>query len=245
MSRITLLAPLAGWSAPLSEIPDPAFAQGMLGAGVGIDPLAGELRAPCDGEVISIAAARHALALRSSAGVELLMHVGIDTVGLSGSGFEVLVRKGEKVHAGDALLRFDLDLLATRAPSLMTPVIVTNAESFRIVRTFVDRRVASGDPLIEIEAVAQTIVPAIVTPGAPVTAAAAPVVSEQVVVEHAHGIHARPAALIARCAKALPYRIEIRARGRGADARSTVALMSLGIRGGDELVIAGFEAAAA
>ena len=73
-------------------------------------------------------------------------------------------------------------------------------------------------------------------------ATGAPVVSESLVVAHAHGIHARPAALIARIAKNLPYEIEIRARGRGARARSTVALMSLGIRGGDEVVIAGFEA---
>ena len=71
-----------------------------------------ELRAPCDGEVISIAAARHAVALRTPAGAEILIHVGIDTVALGGVGFTVKVRKGDRVHAGDPLLSFDLELLS-------------------------------------------------------------------------------------------------------------------------------------
>ncbi len=230
---LRLYSPLAGWSSPLAETPDAAFAQGMLGDGVAIDPTGSELCAPCDGEVISIAAARHAIALRAN-GVEILMHVGIDTVALGGDGFEVVVRKGDRVRTGDLLLRIDLSAIARRAPSLLTPVIVTNGAKILIAR--VNHRVAVGDPLMEIEDVA------VAAPAAnPVTA---PVVSEQVVVTHAHGIHARPAALIARGAKALPYRLEVRARGRSADPRSVVALMSLGIRGGDELVIAGFEPAA-
>ena len=101
MTRFAILAPLAGWVAPLAEIPDAAFAQAMLGEGAAIDPLSRELRAPCDGEVISVAAARHAVALRSAAGAEILMHVGVDTVALAGAGFEVHVRKGDRVRAGD------------------------------------------------------------------------------------------------------------------------------------------------
>src|ERR1041384_2388623 len=147
-------APLAGWSAPLAEIPDAAFAGGMLGEGAAIDPLGREMRAPCDGEVISIAASRHAVALRSAAGAEILVHVGIDTVGLAGEGFEVHVRKGDRVRAGDLLLSFDMDALASRAPSLMTPVIVTNGERFRITRTNLNQRVTTGDWLFEIEEIA-------------------------------------------------------------------------------------------
>lgn len=230
---LRLVSPLAGWSAPLAEAPDAAFAEGMLGDGVAIDPTDSVLCAPCDGEVISIAASRHAIALRAG-GVEILLHVGIDTVGLGGEGFEVAVRKGDRVRAGDVLLRFDLAKIAGRAPSLVTPVIVTNGAKIRVAR--VNHRVAVGDPLMEIEDIGAGAAHA-----HPVTE---PVVSEQVVVAHAHGIHARPAALIARGAKALAYRLEVRARGRAADPRSAVALMSLGIRGGDELVILGFETAA-
>jgi phosphoenolpyruvate-protein phosphotransferase len=231
---LRLHSPLAGWCSPLAETPDAAFAERMLGDGVAIDPTGSELCAPCDGEIISIAAARHAVALRSG-GVEILIHVGIDTVALGGDGFDIAVRKGERVRRGDVLLRFDQSAIARRAPSLVTPVIVTNGAKILVART--NHRVAVGDPLMEIDDVA------VAGPAAnPVTAA---VVSEQVVVAHAHGIHARPAALIARGAKAMPYRLEVRARGRAADPRSAVALMSLGIRGGDELVIAGFEPAAA
>lgn len=231
-----ILAPFAGWCAPLDEVPDAAFAKALLGEGVAIDPVSAELRAPCDGEIISIAAARHALALRSTAGAEILVHVGIDTVTLGGEGFQVHARKGDRVRAGDLLLTVDLDRVARKAPSLMTPVIVTNGERFRIRNASLNRAIACGEVLFELE-----------ESGADAgdSATGAPVVSESIVVAHAHGIHARPAALIARIAKNLPYEIEIRARGRGARARSTVALMSLGIRGGDEVVIVGFEAKAA
>jgi len=237
VTRLVLKAPLAGWSSPPGEIPDEVFAQRMLGDGVAIDPVGNVLHAPCDGEVISIAASRHAIALRHADGAEILMHVGIDTVGLAGEGFELLVRKGERVHAGDPLLKFDLDLLARKAASLVTPVVITNGDRFRIASSRVNRAVAVGDELCVLESVG-----AAAASGA---ASGAPVVSVSVVVRHAHGIHARPAALLAKHAKALPFPLEIRARGRGVDPRSAVALMSLGIRGGDELVIAGFSADAA
>ena len=141
------------------------------------------------------------------------------------------------MRAGDPLLTFDLDRVARTGLSLMTPVIITNGLRFRIRNASLNRSLKHGDPLFELEELSA---------GAGVDAATgAPVVSESLVVAHAHGIHARPAALIARIAKNLPYEIEVRARGRAARARSTVALMSLGIRGGDEVVIAGFESKAA
>src|SRR5690349_589891 len=236
---LTIRAPFSGWCVPLSDIPDAAFAQGMLGDGVGLDATTNELRAPCDGEVISVAASRHALALRASSDAKILIHVGVDTVALGGEGFNLHVRKGDRVRAGDLLLTFDLVLLAVKAPSLLTPVIITNGDRFKITRANTKRMVARGDTLFEIEAVAGTTAAEGEGIGGEVA------VSESVVVQHAHGIHARPAAIIARIAKNLPYEIEIRARGRGARARSTVALMSLGIRGGDEVVIAGFEPGAA
>ncbi|HTU68122.1 MAG TPA: glucose PTS transporter subunit IIA, partial [Steroidobacteraceae bacterium] len=237
MTQLVLRAPLAGWAAPAAEIPDEVFSKQMLGETVAIDPLSNELCAPCDGEIISIAASKHAIALRHAGGAEILMHVGIDTVGLGGEGFELRVRKGDRVRAGAPLLTFDLDLLARKAASLVTPVVVTNGERFRIARADLDRQVAVGDELLVLEALG-------VSASGPAVGGT-PVVSEAVVVRHAHGIHARPAALIARAAKAQPHVLEVRARGRGVDARSAVALMSLGIKGGDEVVIAGFSAAAA
>src|SRR5690242_4604036 len=124
----------------------------MLGEGVALDPTSNELRAPCDGEVISIAAARHAIALRTPEGAEILVHVGVDTVALGGEGFNPRVRKGDRVRAGDLLMNFDLELLGHKARSLVTPVIVTNGERFRVTRARLDRRVAVGDVLFELEA---------------------------------------------------------------------------------------------
>ncbi len=149
-----ILAPFAGWSSSLAEIPDEVFARAMLGEGAALDPTGNELRAPCDGEVISIAAARHAIALRAPGGAEILVHVGIDTVALDGEGFAPQVRKGDRVRAGDVLLRFDLELLGRRARSLITPMIVTNGERFRIGRAYLDRRLAAGDLLFELEEIA-------------------------------------------------------------------------------------------
>lgn len=236
----TILAPFAGWSSSLAEIPDEVFARAMLGEGVALDPTSNELRAPCDGEVISIAAARHAIALRTPAGAEILVHVGVDTVALGGEGFTPRVRKGDRVRAGDLLLSFDLESLGRKARSLVTPVIVTNGERFRVTRARLDRRLAAGDVLFELESLGK---PAEV--GQAVGPATPAVVSEAVVVTHAHGIHARPAAVIARIAKGLRHDLEIRARGRTANPKSAVALMSLGVRSGDEIVIAGFHADAA
>ena len=226
----------AGWSSALAEIPDEVFARALAGEGVAIDPIGNEVRAPCDGEVISVAAARHALAVRATCGAELLVHVGIDTVALAGEGFTLHTRVGQRVSAGDLLLSFDLDLLANKARSLISPIIVTNPERFRVVRANLDRVVASGDVLFELEVTG--------TDDATRPAAGA-LVSETVVVEHAHGIHARPAALIARFVKTLAGEFEIRAHGRHANPRSVVALMSLGVRGGDQLTVVGFDAAAA
>ena len=147
---LTLLAPLAGWSTPLDEAPDEVFAARLMGDGVAIDPTEGTLYAPCDGEIVLLPASRHAVTLRAEAGCEILLHVGIDTVALGGAGFEAHVREGARVRAGDALLGFDLDFLAQRAKSVLTPIIVTAESGCDIRRRSVDREVAVGEWLMEV-----------------------------------------------------------------------------------------------
>lgn len=229
MANLTLVSPLRGWCAPLDETPDAVFAQRLLGDGVAIDPTEGVLHAPCDGEVISVAAAGHAVALRAANGAEILLHVGIDTVALGGEGFKVLVSAGARVRSGEPLLNFDLDALAQRAKSLITPIVITNGERFSIANARSGQAVEVGDPLLELrpasgEAKAQRDEPA-------------QEVSERVMLGHDHGIHARPAALIANLAKTSDVEISISARGRSANAKSAVALMSLGAQRGDELTL--------
>ncbi|MCA0357759.1 MAG: PTS glucose transporter subunit IIA, partial [Proteobacteria bacterium] len=91
MSNLVLTAPLKGWVSSLDETPDAVFAERMLGDGLAIDPLGSVLHAPCDGVVVSVHRARHAVTLRAGNGAEILMHVGLETVALNGEGFEVFV----------------------------------------------------------------------------------------------------------------------------------------------------------
>jgi phosphocarrier protein FPr len=116
MFELEVFAPLSGQVWPIERVPDPVFAQKLVGDGLSVDPTDAVLLAGCDGEVIGLHAAGHAVTVRASAGIEVLMHVGIDTVTLKGEGFRPRVKKGDRVRTGTPLIEFDLDLLATHAP---------------------------------------------------------------------------------------------------------------------------------
>src|SRR5215472_543805 len=111
MPLIKILAPLSGQDWPLERVPDPVFAQKMVGDGLSIDPTDAVLLAPCDGQVASLHAAGHAVTLRTPEGIEVLAHIGIDTVTLKGEGFRPRVKVGDAVRAGDPLIEFDLDFV--------------------------------------------------------------------------------------------------------------------------------------
>jgi multiphosphoryl transfer protein len=232
--RLRILAPLAGWSTPLEESPDEVFARRLLGGGVAIDPTAGSLHAPCDGELVQVPATRHAVTLRTAGGCEVLVHVGIDTVGLKGEGFEVHVREGERVRAGQRLLSFDLDLLARRAKSVLTPVVVMTGSGFRILAQTLDREVAVGELLMELIADGHAAAGAEAVRASDAVSGS---LVRRVRVGFAHGIHARPAALLAGSLRSLSAEVRVALRERTANARSPVALMGLGAQCGDELEV--------
>ena len=119
--------PLQGTILAAADIPDPAFAANALGASFAIDPAGGDgiVRAPANGNVATIFPTRHAIGLETDNGLEILIHIGIDTVKLNGEGFEVLVQEGERVAAGQPLVKVDLAAIADKVPSLVTPVIFT------------------------------------------------------------------------------------------------------------------------
>ena len=129
---ITVASPLTGWVTALDDVPDPVFTDRMLGDGIAVDPVEGRLVAPAAGVVSSVHAARHAVTLELDAGPVLLIHIGLDTVGLGGEGFTSVVMEGQRIAEGETLIEFDVDLLARRARSLVTPLVVTNSEAFRI-----------------------------------------------------------------------------------------------------------------
>jgi multiphosphoryl transfer protein len=237
MPALILRSPLAGWALPLEEIPDPVFAQRMAGDGVGIDPTGNVLHAPCDGQIYPMPGSKHALTLRTAQGVDILLHLGIDTVALAGAGFQSLVKSGEHVVSGQPLLRFDLDLIARRARSAVTPILVVSGATLRRCET--NRLLAVGDVLMEIE-----------LDEAAVEAVASTRSIEVRRAFHAgfdHGIHARPAALIAAALKPFSARVTLHAHGCEANARSTVSMMALGVQQNEivELLARGEDAQAA
>jgi PTS system N-acetylglucosamine-specific IIC component len=129
---IQLRQPVAGKVVPLSEVPDATFAEGIMGPGLAIMPSGDTVVAPADATVGATFDASHAVALVLEDGTELLIHVGIDTVHMAGDGFETLVAKGDKVHAGQPLLRFDLEKIEAAGHPTITPVIILNNENGRI-----------------------------------------------------------------------------------------------------------------
>ncbi|MEK6267127.1 MAG: N-acetylglucosamine-specific PTS transporter subunit IIBC [Planococcus sp. (in: firmicutes)] len=118
--------PIQGDIIPLSEVPDEVFAKGMMGQGFAIMPTGNILYSPVDGRVVSVFPTKHAIGIQTDTGVDLLIHVGLDTVKLKGQGFETLVEQDTFVQRGDALLKLDLEFLKANAPSIATPVIFTN-----------------------------------------------------------------------------------------------------------------------
>jgi phosphoenolpyruvate-protein phosphotransferase len=231
-SVLQLLAPLSGWVLPLAEIPDAVFAGGMVGDGVAIDPTGDSLHAPCDGVVVLMGSARHALTLRTRTG-DLLMHVGIDTVAMGGAGFTLRVRDGEQVRAGALLLEFDLDEIVRRAPSAITPVLLVGARTGQVSGRRLARRVSVGDPLFEISFNHLTAKASAGVGDAARIAQSSRSLQRAFRVPFDHGLHARPAARVAAALAGIDAGVAFKAHGREADARSPVAMMALGVQRGD------------
>ena len=133
LTTSTIVSPGEGWIGSLSEAPDAVFAEKMMGDGVLLDPTSGELCAPCDGEVVAIARTNHAVTVKAANGAEILMHIGIDTVALKGKGFSLNVKVGDVVAAGQCLITYDLNQLTRRAKSVLTPIIISNSDAYKVV----------------------------------------------------------------------------------------------------------------
>lgn len=123
----TIYSPLKGTVKPLSEVSDPVFAEGVMGPGVGIDPEEGKLYAPTDGEIVSVFPTGHAVGMKTEDGMEILLHIGIDTVQLEGDGFNAVVKQGDHVKAGELLVEFDCGKITGKGYQTTTMVLVPNA----------------------------------------------------------------------------------------------------------------------
>ncbi|MDO4490232.1 MAG: PTS glucose transporter subunit IIA [Lachnospiraceae bacterium] len=142
-------APLFGEVISLANVPAEEIASGAMGDGIAILPAKGEVYAPCDGIVATVFTTGHAVGINSDNGAEILIHVGIDTVKLSGEGFEPLVKEGDTVKAGQLLMKFDMALLKSKLISPITSVLITNSENFEQVEIAVGGgNVAPGNTIL-------------------------------------------------------------------------------------------------
>jgi PTS system beta-glucosides-specific IIC component len=123
-------APVTGNVIALSDVKDEAFSSGAMGQGLGIEPTEGKVYAPIDGEITTFFPTGHAIGITSDNGIEILIHVGMDTVELNGKGFTPKKKQGDRVTKGELMLEFDMNLIKEAGYSTVTPMIITNSEDF-------------------------------------------------------------------------------------------------------------------
>ena len=141
-------APMAGKAVPITEVPDPTFAEGMLGNGIAIEPADGKVYAPCDATVDMMFTTGHAVSLVADCGAEILIHVGLETVGLEGKPFTVHVANGDKVKKGQLMIEVDLEAVKAAGLPTITPVLICNTDDYPTFNTFVGKNVTNEDVVI-------------------------------------------------------------------------------------------------
>ncbi|MFC4025359.1 PTS system trehalose-specific EIIBC component [Oceanobacillus longus] len=140
-----IYAPLTGKITPLENVSDPTFSGKMMGDGLAIEPTDGKVVSPIDGEVTLTFPTKHAVGLQSDSGIEVLIHIGLETVNMDGEGFEVHVKQGDRVSVGDPLVTFDLQLIKEKASSHITPIIITNGDILSTFEKTSDDTVIAGE----------------------------------------------------------------------------------------------------
>lgn len=233
---LELRAPLSGVLLALDKVPDPVFASRMIGDGLCIDPTSQTLCAPLAGVISNIQDTGHAVSITDDNGVQVLMHIGLDTVSLAGKGFTRLVEEGQRVEAGQALIEFDADYVALNARSVLTLMLVVSGEPFTPLASGL---VELGQPVLQVAA-GNRIEEADEEEGDALF-------SKPLTLPNANGLHARPAAVLAQAAKAFSASIYLHKQTQSANAKSLVAIMALQTLQGDSVQVsaAGEDAEAA
>lgn len=239
-SPFILLAPVSGPIIPITDVPDPTFAQKMVGDGIAIDPTSEVLLAPCRGVVTQLHSACHALTVTTPDGVEILMHIGLDTVLLKGKGFTAKVAEGDAVKPGDPLIAFNASYIAHNAASLLTLMVIANGERVASYYPSSGMARAGETPVLELR----------LAQGARKAGSAEEsekLMSDPIVILNPAGFHARPAATLVNNAKQFASELRLIKGGREANAKSVVAVMSLEVTQHDSITLSavGKDAAAA
>ncbi len=232
---LELLAPLSGVLVALDNVADEAFRQRLVGDGVAVDPISDTVLAPCDARVLQVHRAKHAITLEVR-GIELMVHVGLDTVKLDGAGLTPLVTAGDVVKAGQPLLRFDTDLVAQRAVSLVTPIVIANMASVASLEVAQGVMEAGRTVMLRVRLAPNT---AQRSEGGHEDSSRGLVVRSRAIrVADPTGLHARPAATLAAAAKRFGADLRLEKGAREANLRSVVSIMALEVGGGDSVTIA-------
>ncbi len=148
--RMQVVSPVAGKLVPLSEVSDPTFSDEILGQGAAVIPSENQFVSPVDGTVTTVFPTGHAVALTSSDGVEVLLHIGLDTVKLNGKHFTIHAEEGQQVKKGDLLLEADLEQIKAEGFDIITPVVICNSEEFSEIGMARSSQVTAGNVIINI-----------------------------------------------------------------------------------------------
>ena len=221
---LNIIAPLSGDVVAITESPDPVFAQKMVGDGIAINPTDSVVVSPIDGVVTQVQASMHAVSVRAESGTEILIHVGIDTVMLKGEGFEAKVKEGDRVKAGQPMISFKPEVVGSKVPTLQTAVLIISGEeistiaSGSVVKAGQDTVFMTGQGTVE----------------APATTVeedtrVSVTVSEEVVVKNPQGLHARPAATLAKIVRGFDSVVKLKNvdTGKEGKAKSLTGILSL------------------
>ncbi|MED4841681.1 PTS glucose transporter subunit IIA [Weizmannia sp. CD-2023] len=143
-----LVAPMSGKVVQIEDVPDEVFSQKMIGDGIAIEPDEGVVVSPVDGEIVQFFPTKHAVGLKTKSGLEILIHIGMETVALNGEGFEGFVQQGDRVKAGDKLVSFDLEQIRERAESIISPVVITNFDAVDTLIKTTETSVKRGESVL-------------------------------------------------------------------------------------------------
>ncbi|MDZ7547936.1 PTS sugar transporter subunit IIA, partial [Clostridium perfringens] len=149
-NKITISSPLSGKSISLSEVNDETFASGIVGKGIAFEPNEGKVFSPVKGKISTIFKTKHAIGITSEDGVEMLIHIGLDTVELCGEHFTAHVKDGDTISVGDLLVEFDLEKIKAKGYDVVTPLIITNTDNYLEVVPSDNKNVKSGETVLTI-----------------------------------------------------------------------------------------------
>ncbi|WP_018664469.1 PTS sugar transporter subunit IIA [Heyndrickxia acidiproducens] len=143
-----LVSPITGKVVKIEDVPDEMFSQKMIGDGIAIEPEEGVVAAPIDGEIVQLFPTMHAVGIRGKSGIEILIHIGLETVTMNGEGFQGFVKQGDSVKAGDKLITFDLESIKKHADSIISPVVITNPDSVNSLAKTGETYVKRGESVL-------------------------------------------------------------------------------------------------